>query len=330
MKVVFVAPYTLPFRAGGFETQVYQIFKELRGLGVDVLWHNLEDSDLEDVDILQIMAAEPSMIPMMRMAKNKGVKVVLTPQQGSRAKSNRYLKACLSLSKIPQLCSMHKLMCATIRCADFLTPLCSFEAQRMTEVYGFDRDHIRVIPNGLDRVFFDDAVADVEIPCKEYLLTVGRIEENKNQLTLIDVVKNLGMNLIIVGGPGSSGSDYLEKCKKAANNRVYFWGVERDPLVVKQLYRNTRLTVIPSYSEMLPLVAFESLSQHTPVVCTDRCGITGEDIPGLCFSDISVKALTESILSMRSFDGGTITDKGIYTWADIAGMYKDVYEELLK
>lgn len=330
MKVVFVAPYTLPFRLGGFETQVYQIFKELRGLGVDVSWHNLEDSNLEGVDILQIMATEPSMMPLMRMAKNKGVKVVLTPQQGSRAKSNRYLKTCLMLSKIPQLCSMHKLTYDTIRCADFLTPLCGFEAQRMTEVYGFDRNSIRVIPNGLDRVFFDNAVADVEIPYKEYLLMVGRIEENKNQIALIDVAKNLGMNLIIVGGPGSAGSGYLEKCKKTANNWVNFWGVERNPLVVKQLYRNARLTVIPSYSEMLPLVAFESLSQHTPVVCTDRCGIADERIPGLCFSDITVKALTESISTMRDFDRGAVTDKGIYTWTDVAAMYLEVYEKLLK
>ena len=65
---------------------------------------------------------------------------------------------------------------------------------------------------------------------------------------------------------------------------------------MKYLYRNAKLTVIPSLSEMVPLVVFESLSQLTPVVCTNRCGISNDKIPGVLFSDISKKALRLSPL----------------------------------
>ena len=329
MKVTFVAPYALPMSIGGFQTQVYQIFQELKNLGVEVSWHNFVDSNLDGVDILQVMATDSSMISMMKRARNKGIKVVLTPQQGSRAKSNFYLKSCLFWSRIPQLFTNHKLTNETIHCADYLTPLCSFEANRMVEVYGFDKNKISVIPNGLDKVYFNDELERVDLPLKDYLLIIGRIEENKNQLTLIEVANKLNMNLIIVGEPGNAGISYLEKCKSIANKNIYFWGVEKDPKVIKYLYRNAKLTVIPSYSEMLPLVAFESLSQRTPVVCTNRCGIAGDAIPGLFFSDIDKLSLEKSVMKAIGIERGTITDKGIYTWADIAKMYKSVYEGLI-
>ena len=196
----------------------------------------------------------------------------------------------------------------------------------MSEVYRFDINHISVIPNGIDSVFFNNVVKDVTLPFKDYLLTIGRIEENKNQLTLIEVAKSINMKLIIVGEPGDADSRYLEKCKNAANESVYFWGVEKDPKVVKYLYQKAKLTVVPSYSEMVPLVAFESLSQRTPVVCTDRCGIAGDDIPGLFFSDINKGSLIKSIKDALVYDKKQITKKGIYTWTEIARMYKEVYD----
>ena len=328
MKVVFLAPYSLPLRSGGFESQVYHIFSELISLGVDVMWYNYENFSLEGVDILQVMATDPSMLPVLRQARAKGVKIVMTPMQGSKARSTAHYKRCLQLSRIPQFCTGHKMNYETIRCANHLTPLCSFEAERLVEVYGFNKDNITVIPNGLDKAFFDDSVSNVSIPCKDYLLVVGRIEENKNQLTLIEVAKALNMELIIVGESSNASSRYLEKCLKAADKTIYFWGLEKNISVIKQLYRNAKLTVIPSFSEMVPLVAFESLSQHTPVVCTNRCGIAGDDIPGLCFSNISKHALIKSITEMCRFKRGEITNKGIYTWSEVASMYKYVYERV--
>lgn len=330
MKVVFVAPYALPMSIGGFQIQVYQIFKELKSLGVEVAWHNFENSNLDGVDILQVMSTDASMVSMMKRAKNKGVKIVMTPMQGSRTKSNGYLKTCLFLSNIPQVCTTHKLTYETIQCADYLLPLCKFEADRLSKVYGFKRDCISIIPNGLNNVYFNNEILDIKYPYEKYMLIIGRVEENKNQLTLIKVANALNMNLIIVGEPGSGGPSYLQKCKSIARKNVYFWGLEKNQNVIKQLYKHATLTVIPSYSEMLPLVAFESLSQKTPVVCTNRCGIADNNIPGLFFSDIDQASLEKAISQACQFDRRGITEQGIYSWSDIAKKYVEVYEKLLK
>lgn len=330
MKVVFVAPYALPLSVGGFQGQVYHIYKELKTLGVNVEWHSLEYNNLFDADILQVMSTEPAMLSMMRRAKMAGVKVVLTPMQGSRQKSNKYLKIALNLSKIPQLCTSHKLTAEIVRCADYLTPLCRFEADRMQSVYGVSKDKITVIPNGMQDKIMTGEAKFVDIPFNDYILMVGRVDPNKNQLSMIIAAKQLGKKLIIVGEPGSEGADYLNRCKKEATSDVYFWGLEKNPLVLKYLYQKAALTAIPSYSEMVPLVAFESLSQNTPVICTNRCGINGDDVPGLFFTDVTVDALKKTVTEAQCFDRKKISDKGVYTWNDIAKMYMNVYTKLLE
>lgn len=330
MKVVFVAPYTLSMSIGGFEIQVYHIFKGLKELGIDVCWHNYISNEIADADILQIMATDPSMISMIKRAKNMGVKVVLTPMQGSRAKSNNYLKIALALSKVPQLCSLHKATSEIIRSADYITPLCTFEANRMHEVYGISLKKIKVIPNGLNQKLLDESVIKKELPFKNYILIVGRIEENKNQINLIKACNELGKKLLIVGEPGPEASEYLNACKNISGSNIYYWGLEKNVYVLKYLYQNAALTAIPSYSEMVPLVAFESLSQKTPVLCTNRCGIAGDVIPGLFYCDVIKEALKKVIPIAINFDRNMISEQGIYSWVDIAKQYLSVYEYLLK
>lgn len=330
MKVVFVAPYALPMSIGGFQGQVYHIFEGLQNLGIDVRWHNFETNEIANADILQVMSADSSMISMIKRAKNAGVKIVLTPMQGSRMKSNMYLKTALFLSKFPQLCSAHKATAEIIRNADHLTPLCSFEANRMSEVYGVSTNKITVIPNGINQTFLDDASIATKLPYNKYILIVGRIEENKNQLNLIKACNELNKNLIIVGEPGSDGSGYLEACRKISGPNIHFWGLEKNPLVLKYLYQYASLTTIPSYSEMVPLVAFESLSQRTPVLCTNRCGINGDVVPGLFYTDVTREALMKNISETIKFERNKITDQGVYSWLDIARQYFTAYKQLLK
>lgn len=325
MKVVFVAPYALSMSIGGFQGQVYQIFDGLKKLGVDVCWHSFERNEIKDADILQVMSTDSSMISMIKRAKNAGKKIVLTPMQGSRVKSNMYLKSALVLSHIPQICSTHRLTAEVIRNADHITPLCSFEANRMTEVYGVPKSRITVIPNGINQEFLEGEPVKRDLPFEEYILIVGRIEQNKNQLNLIKACNELNLNLIIVGEPGSDGEGYLSACKRISGPNIHYWGLEKNPLVLKYLYQKAKVTAIPSYSEMVPLVAFESLSQKTPVICTNRCGINGDMIPGLFYSDVSKKALLMSIPKTIDFKRNEITDRGIYTWSDIATKYLNVY-----
>ena len=158
---------------------------------------------------------------------------------------------------------------------------------------------------------------------------VGRIEPDKNQLPLIEVANEMGLNLLIVGEPGSGQKKYYQICKEKAGDNVVFWGKEIDPNIMRVIYKNALITAIPSKTEMLPLVIFESLSQKTPVLCTTNCGLYPESIPGIFYSrpvKMDILKCVKQIL--HELPQTNIGNQGIYTWDDIAVQYANIYKTL--
>ena len=330
MKVLFLTPYTLNLRLGGFEAQVIEVYENLKSVGVDVKWYYEVDS-FDGFDIMHVWSVDIGMLPYIITAKSKGLKIVLTPMKGSRAEKNWYLRLANSLSLIPQVCVTHKRNIQIISLADYVTPLCKFEAERISSVYNYPASKIKIISNGLSEVFIDnrDAESTLTIPFAHYCLMVGRIEENKNQLTAIQAINELGLNMIIVGKAGPISDNYFERCKASSRNNICYWGTEYNKQKLALLYKKADLTIIPSKSEMVPLVVFESLSQKTPVVCTNRCGITGDLIPGLFFTGIGVSAIKRNIVKALHYDKNAISKKGVFSWRDIAEQYVSVYKTVL-
>ena len=331
MKVLFLTPYTLNLRLGGFEAQVIEVYENLKRIGVDVKWY-YEVNSFDGFDILHVWSVDIGMLPFITTARSKGLKIVLTPMKGSRAEKNWYLRLAKYLSLIPQVCVTHKKSNQIINLADYVTPLCQFEAERISNVYKYPASKIKIVPNGLSEVFIGNRNVEtsLKIPFDHYCLMVGRIEDNKNQFTAIQAINELGLNMIIVGKAGPNSENYLERCKAISRNNICYWGSEYNKQKLALLYKKADLTIIPSKSEMVPLVVFESLSQKTPVICTNRCGITGDVVSGLFFTDIGVNALKEIIESAIHFDKNKISDEGIFSWTDVAKLYISVYKSVLK
>ncbi|MGH4119583.1 glycosyltransferase family 4 protein [Clostridium sp.] len=123
----------------------------------------------------------------------------------------------------------------------------------------------RVIYNGVE-------VEDEEIPLynfKErynldnYVLSVGRICESKNQLALCDVCAKLGKQLVLIG----SGNDkeYLKKCTDYKN--VVYLGF-MDNYNVYNAYRFAKVHVLPSFVEMPGLSTLEAAASGCNIVST--------------------------------------------------------------
>ena len=330
MKILFVPPLNFPLVVGGFQYQVRNIFNSLHELNIDVSWYNLSETNLSDYDIIHIHSTLPELLSVARRAKQFGKKVVLTPMIGSRAHSNTFYSNCIKLSRIPGVLPDIRISNSLIRMSDFVIPLVRFEYDRLHSVFGIPYERMKIIPNGMDDGFFETKESDVEIPFKDYLLTIGRIEPNKNQLSLIRAARKLGKRVIIVGEAGNGHSDYEKQCRKEADENVMFWGKEFDKSVLRKLYKNAALTVIQSYSEILPLVTFESLSQKTPVLCTNQCGFYPEKYNGVFYTSPDEKSLEKNIMvAINANSRETINRDGIFTWNDIAQQHIDIYRQLL-
>lgn len=330
MKILCATYMDFPLEVGGFQNQVREIVSNLIKCGVEVSWYNIENTKLNDYDILQVFSSDVSLLPIVVKAKSLNLPVVMTPMVGSRETSNLNWKTHLILSKIPAVFSMYKLRNRIIKTCDYWTPLSEFESNRLQTVFGAPRKKIKIIPNGINDVFFSEKEKSVSVPFDNYVLIIGRIEKNKNQLNLIKAVSQLQLNLVIVGEPGIYGAEYYDECLKVSGKNVHYWGVEKDVETIKGLYKKASLTVIPSYSEMVPLVIFESLAMKTPVVCTKYCSITGAKIKGLSFTGVTVKELIHTLSNKEVWNTKEISKTGIYSWNDIANEYYKLYETIIK
>ena len=156
---------------------------------------------------------------------------------------------------------------------------------------------IQVVHCGVDKLFLNQP--HVPIPDQPRLVCVGRLSEQKGHLLLVEAANRLAVEgllfkLVFVGdGPlrpqietliAQYGlQDHIEITGWASNNDV------------QQQILASRVLVLPSFAEGLPVVIMESLALSRPVISTYVAGIPELVEPGTCGWLVppgSVEALT--------------------------------------
>ena len=107
-------------------------------------------------------------------------------------------------------------MTALYEAADLLLPNSHLEAATLVADLGVTTP-IRVVPNAVDPELFPPGPPWHE---REGVLYVGRLEPHKNQLRLIDALRDTGVPLTIVGGEHLHHADYAEAVRAEAGSHV--------------------------------------------------------------------------------------------------------------
>jgi glycosyltransferase involved in cell wall biosynthesis len=156
---------------------------------------------------------------------------------------------------------------------------------------GADHSKVLVVRNGIDTSVFHpgdrrEARLRLNLPPEgRVILYVGWMVPVKGVEVLIDACALLladGLDFrLCLAGDGPLREALLARAAKAGlENRVTFAGaVPHDALA--DWYRAADLTVLPSYSEGVPNVLYESISCGTPFVASDVGGIPEIADPGL-------------------------------------------------
>lgn len=141
------------------------------------------------------------------------------------------------------------------------------------------RDHIRVVPHGVNQRIVDDEVvaetrATFGVGDTPYVLWVGTLEPRKNLGVLVEAFRRvvdagLPHRLVIKGSRGWLGEKrVIEGAASALGDRIVFTGpVTEDRLLA--LYRGADLYAFPSIHEGFGLPVLEAMAQTTAVVCSD-------------------------------------------------------------
>ncbi len=283
-SVLVHAPSNAFQAPGGGENQLIRTSRSLEDLGLIIRPFSPWVDRLGDARLLHLFGMSREGLELARVARARGVPVVLSPicwyePRSLAALASSRTKAALDLSKwaarrlAPRLPDWRREL---LSLSAAILPNSSAEARQLARLFGADRDTIHVVPNGVDPRF---ALADAG-PFRalhgdaDFVLYVGRIEPRKNVLGLIRSARVADLPLVVIGATVPGHEAYASSCRRAATDSTTFLGPldHADPLLSSAMAR-ARVFALPSWFETPGLAALEAAMAGcaiaiTPYGCT--------------------------------------------------------------
>lgn len=281
----FVYPSAFQNKGGG-EILLEKTEEYLLKKGVHVKRFDMWNDRIEDFDILHVFGSVKDCLPLMEVAKARGVKVILESifwsdfrrafhEQGSIAsRTDKVLRHAVKLF-FPFFPSSRKKM---FEVADAIFPNSENEAKQISRLFAIPMEKMIVIPNGVDRKFSEanGRLFSEKYPFKDFVLSAGRIEPRKNTLNLIRGMRGISRDLVVVGEPVAVYGWYYEMCRSEAGENVHFIGkLGHGSDLLMSAYAACDVFVLPGWFETPGLAALEAGLAGAKIVVTEG-GSTGE------------------------------------------------------
>ena len=116
---------------------------------------------------------------------------------------------------------------------------------------------IEVVPNGVHAQQCRDVLAAAAPGERHGVLCVGSFDPRKNQLALIEALRDEDIELTFVGSPRRNHHTYYRRCRRAAGPRMIFLG-ERSHDEILQLMTKAAVHASPSHHETPGLANLEA------------------------------------------------------------------------
>lgn len=201
----------------------------------------------------------------------------------------------------------------------FLTP---GEIERAKRHLTLEAARCHVIPNGVDAMWFEKPKGAKLGLADKFVLTVGRVEPSKGQLSAAIACKRLGIQYVMIGQRTDEG--YTQQCEQ--------WGaIHLPPMKPAQLleyYAKCSAFVLASAAEVQPLSVMEAMAQGAQVILTEKCEWETPNVLRCTPMDqVSVEAQLVVALERKKNLAGIKEMKGM-TWDNVALKLKHIYESL--
>ena len=130
----------------------------------------------------------------------------------------------------------------------------------LVEHYGVEPDRVVVTPNGIDPAFGPGGPASDTVSRGQYALSVGAIQERKNQLAALAAAREAEVELVVVGP--TKDARVAEQLRANGARLEGYVSTER----LAELYRGAACLVQSSRHEGFGLPVVEAMASGTPVV----------------------------------------------------------------
>ncbi len=190
----------------------------------------------------------------------------------------------------------------------------------LVDLYGVAPERVVVIPNGVDPAFSPGEGSH------DYVLTVGAIQERKNQLAALAAAEEVGLPLVLVG-PAKDQTLAAELGARGARLEGYV-PTER----LAELYRGAACVVHSSRYEGFGLPVVEAMASGTPVVAVPDPAL--REVAGEAALFVEEHQLAEGIRQALA-DRDRMAAAGIeraraFSWRAAAERTLAVYREILE
>jgi len=270
---------------GGGEIQLLETKKELekKGHTVKILEKEKYEVDFADFDVFHNFNIHRDNLQFVLKAKQAGLPVAVSTiywpslkysllwNSGIAKKAKSIAAELMKNLDIAGYGAVRKILHG----ADALLPNSNAEAQMLKHGLGVDHRKIHVVPNGVDERFKQGRprLFRKESGLKDFVLYVGRVEERKNVLSLVNAMNSIGENLVVIGGAKSGSEKYLQKCREAASgNIVFMHAIPHESELLESAYAACKVFALPSWYETPGLAALEAgLAGANLVVTKEGC-----------------------------------------------------------
>ena len=191
--------------------------------------------------------------------------------------------------------------------ADKIIAISQQTKKDIIDFFYIPEEKIEVVYQGCNAIFHHPMPENTKQSVQEkynvpndYLLSVGSIEERKNLLTILKVLKELpNQKLVVIG----NGKAYKIKClrfisKHNLSNRVLFLSdLNLDEMAA--IYQNAQMLIYPSIFEGFGIPILEALFSKTPVITSkDGCFTEAGGSFSKYINPLSVEQMKETILEI--------------------------------
>lgn len=207
MKILVTTYSTAFLNIGGGESELVQVVEVLKHGGMHVDIYGVSSRPIDFYDLVMHFSVQIQGADMFNeILKQK--KVMLWPNVwwSTKPAHEEILRISIMANKA------HKLLFKS-----------KVERDHFLNYISISIEKCLVIPIVVSDKFLtkvDLALAKTVVVFENYVLCLGRVEPIKNQLMLIEALKALGKNGLIVGGCGDI--DYFERCKQANHGHIQF------------------------------------------------------------------------------------------------------------
>lgn len=196
-----------------------------------------------------------------------------------------------------------------------------------------------IIPNGVDNFWIKNQITEPRyFNFNEgfKVITVGRIENNKNQLIVkkaLKKIRKMGFNVSykIIGE--IRDVKIVTKLKKENFISIIPY---KDKTELIHLYKDSNIFIMPSKKETFGLTYCESLTQGLPVIYSKGQGFDKQFIDGYVGYPVrssSVKdiviAIFKIFLNYHSVSSNCLLGAGKFNLRDLSNIYENLYHDIL-